>query len=151
MITFIHTNFSNADFNKLIAELDHEIILRYPFLEGSTVPFNILNEEARVIVAYENTMPIACGAFRPVDATTIEIKRMYTIPSHRNQGIGKKILLELEKWARREEFGNAILETGINQPEAIAAYQKSGYVPMPNFAPYENIKESICMKKLLKS
>ena len=57
------------------------------------------------------------------------------------------ILQKLEQWAKEEKFVLAKLETGINQPEAIAAYEKSGYVRIPNFEPYVNVKESICMMK----
>jgi len=149
MITFIHTHFKNRDFNTLIVELDKEFIVRYPLLPPIRSPYNLLNEDARVVMAYDQTVPVACGAFRPVDDATIEIKRMYTAPSHRNQGIGKKIVSELEKWALMEGFSISILETGIHQPEAIAAYQKSAYFRIPNFPPYENISESICMKKYL--
>ena len=149
MITFRHTLFSNPDFKKLIVELDKEFEVRYPFLQEITASYNLLTEVARVIIAYENLTPIACGAFRPVDEMTIEIKRMYTTLVNRNKGIGKKILMELETWALKEGFSIAILETGIYQPEAIAAYQKSGYTRIPNFAPYIDIKESICMRKYL--
>lgn len=149
MIAFIRTNYSNPDFHKLIVELDKEYVVRYPFLENVFSPFNRMSENAHVIMVYDHTTPVACGAFRPVDEMTIEIKRMYTIPSYRNQGIGKRILNQLEKWAMREGFSISKLETGINQPEAIAAYEKSGYKRIANFAPYEQVKESICyMKKL---
>ncbi len=149
MTTFIHSNFSNEDFKKLIVELDKESVVRYPFLLNIFTPFNLMNENACVIIAHEHAIPIACGAFRPADDTTIEIKRMYTLPSYRNRGIGKRILFELEKWARREGFTISKLETGINQPEAIAAYEKSGYKRIPNFPPYTEVKESICMEKNL--
>ncbi len=149
MITFIRTTFSNPDLQQLIVELDKEFAVRYPFIENIRVPFNLLNESARVVIAYDLSTPIACGAFRPMDETTIEIKRMYTVPSYRNQGIGKKVLLELERWARREGFNISLLETGVNQPEAITAYEKSGYTRIPNFPPYVDVKESICMRKYL--
>ena len=149
MITFNRTSFSNPDLQVLIMELDKEFVVRYPFIENIRIPFNLLNESARVVVAYDLKTPIACGAFRPLDESTIEIKRMYTLPSYRNQGIGKKVLLELEHWARREGFTISILETGINQPEAISAYEKSGYIRIPNFPPYVDVKESICMRKYL--
>jgi GNAT superfamily N-acetyltransferase len=149
MITFIRTNFSNPDLHRLIVELDKEFVVRYPFIENIRIPFNLLNESARVVVAYDHTTPVACGAFRPVDESTIEIKRMYTMPSYRNKGIGKKLLHELEHWAHREGYTASILETGINQPEAIAAYEKSGYTRIPNFPPYVDVKESICMRKYL--
>lgn len=149
MITFTHTNFLNEDFKKLIVELDSEFMVRYPSLQNTFTTLNRLNEQARVVLAYDNLLPIACGAFRPVDKRTIEIKRMFTNPSYRNHGIGKRILAELEHWAKREDFLISILETGINQPEAIAAYEKSGYVRIPNFSPYEEVNESICMEKCL--
>ncbi len=149
MITFIQTNFSNEDFEMLIVELDKEFEVRYPFLQNAFTPFNLMNENARVIIAHEHATPIACGAFRPVDDRTIEIKRMFTLPLYRNQGIGKRILMELEQWAKREGFMISKLETGINQPEAIAAYEKSGYVRIPKFPPYVHVNESICMEKSL--
>jgi GNAT superfamily N-acetyltransferase len=101
MITFTHTNFCNEDFKKLIVELDNEFVVRYPSLQNTFTTLNKLNEHARVVLAYDNLTPIACGAFRPVDKTTIEIKRMFTNSSYRNHGIGKRILAELEHWARR--------------------------------------------------
>lgn len=149
MITFIKTSFLNTDFKKLIVDLDNEFLVRYPFLQNIFTPFNLMNENACVIMAYDHTTPIACGAFRPVDEKSIEIKRMYTLPSYRNQGIGKRVLGELEQWARAEGFSVSILETGVNQPEAIAAYEKSGYHRIPNFPPYVEVKESICMEKYL--
>ena len=149
MIKLIRTNLSNPDFHKLIVKLDHEFVVRYPFLKDTFTPFNLMNENASVIMAYDHTIPVASGAFRPVDEQTIEIKRMYTLPSYRNQGIGKRILIALEQWARAEGFLVSKLETGINQPEAIAAYEKSGYKRIPNFPPYVEVQESICMEKYL--
>jgi putative acetyltransferase len=147
MITFTRTNHSNPDFHKLIVELDKEYVVRYLFLQNAFTPFNLMSENAHVIMVYDHATPVACGAFRPVDEKTIEIKRMYTIPSYRNQGIGKRILNQLEKWAKGEGFSVSKLETGINQPEAIAAYEKSGYKRIPNFPPYTEVKESLCMEK----
>jgi len=149
MITFTRTIFSNPDFRNFIVALDNEYVVRYPFMAGISNPFNIMDERARVMLAYDNEMPVACGAFRPVDEKTIEVKRMYTLPQSRNQGIGKRVLRELENWAREQGYSVSILETGINQPEAIAAYEKSGYVRIPKFPPYVNVNESICMQKSL--
>ena len=74
MITLTHTNFFNPDFKKLIAELDKEFVVRYPFLQNVFTPFNLMNENARVVMAYDHITPMACGAFRPMDEKTIEIK-----------------------------------------------------------------------------
>jgi putative acetyltransferase len=109
-----------------------------------------VDERARVIVAYDDETAIGCGCFRPMkEGDTIEIKRMYVIPFFRNRGVGKVILHNLEQWASEQGYETAKLETGIKQPEAIAAYEKSGYVQIPNFEPYVNVAESICMMKNL--
>ena len=83
------------------------------------------------------------------EKNVIEIKRMYVARLFRSRGVGKMILQKLEQWAKEEKFVQAKLETGIRQPEAIAAYEKSGYVRIPNFEPYVDVKESICMMKQL--
>ena len=149
MFVFIKTNFSNPNFRKLIEELDNEFLVRYPFPQQVFTPFNLLDQNTRVVMAYYQIIPDGCGAFRVIDEQTIEIKRMYTLPSHRNEGIGKRILNQLETWAKVEGFSVSKLETGINQPEAIAAYEKSGYKRIPNFPPYVEVRESICMEKYL--
>src|SRR6185295_12739226 len=100
---------------------------------------------------YENDEAIGCGCFRPMkEKDTVDIKRMFVVPTFRSKGIGKMILLCLEQWATEEGFIQSKLETGVKQPEAIAAYEKSGYDRIPNFGPYVNVAESICMAKLLK-
>jgi putative acetyltransferase len=129
--------------------LDQEFVVRYPYLQNVFTSVNTLSDNARVVLAYDGVRCVACGAFRPVSDQLVEIKRMYTLPEYRSKGVGKMILAELETWARNEGFTESILETGIRQPEAIAAYEKSGYVRIPNFPPYEQVKASICYHKEL--
>jgi putative acetyltransferase len=149
MIHYEHTDFSNPDFKHFCEELDREFVVRYPYLQNVFTSVNTLSDNARVVLAYDGVRCVACGAFRPVSDQLVEIKRMYTLPEYRNKGVGKMLLAELETWARNEGFIESILETGIRQPEAIAAYEKSGYVRIPNFPPYEQVKESICYHKEL--
>ena len=42
-----------------------------------------------------------------------------------------------------------VLETGIRQPEAIALYESSGYLPMPGFGFYRDEPLSRCMARSL--
>ena len=74
---------------------------------------------------------------------------MYVRPERRGAGIARMILSELETWAGEEGYMQSILETGIKQPEAIALYSRSGYRLIPNYPPYVDVAESICMKKEL--
>lgn len=150
MTTYRPTSSSNPDFQKLVIDLDKDIWSRYPNEQQNFAPFNFVDESARVMMAYQDLVPIGCGCFRPMqEKGVIEIKRMYVAPSFRGKGIGKLILYKLEQWAIEEGFTQSKLETGIHQPEAIAAYEKSGYSRIPNYEPYENIAVSICMMKIL--
>ena len=150
MTTYKRTTSSDPDFQRLIIDLDKEFWVRYPDTQQDFAPFNYVDERARVIVAYDDETAIGCGCFRPMkEGDAIEIKRMYVVPFFRNRGVGKVILHSLEQWAGELGFSISKLETGIHQPEAIAAYEKSGYTLIPNFEPYVNVKESICMIKHL--
>ena len=111
--------------------------------------FNGTNSLDAVIVAYSGTMAVGCGAFRRKEPRTVEIKRMFTLPDFRQQGIARDILAALEAWALELGHTECILETGVNQVEALAFYPKVGYVSIPRFPPYEGAVNSSCFGKKL--
>ena len=150
MITLQRSNYLNLDFQKFCEELNKEFWIRYPDSQHHFEPYNKVDESARVIVAYDEDVAIACGCFRSTkEKGTIEIKRMYVRPDRRGAGIASKILSELEAWAGEEGYAQSILETGIKQPEAIALYSRAGYKLIPNYPPYAGVFESVCMQKTL--
>jgi putative acetyltransferase len=111
--------------------------------------FNSVDNIQNVIVAFEGVLPVGCGAFKPYNSDTVEIKRMFVLPSARGRKLGSKILAELEEWARAEAFKRSILETGKNQPEAISVYISAGYQPISNYDQYAGVEMSLCMQKML--
>jgi GNAT superfamily N-acetyltransferase len=150
MTTYKRSSASDPALHELIVDLDKELWDRYPDIQQNFAPLNFVDESFRVILAQDSERSVGCGCFRLMkEKDVVEIKRMYVAPLFRSRGVGKRILSELERWAAEEGFVQAKLETGINQPEAIAAYEKSGYSRIPNFGPYVNMAESICMMKLL--
>jgi ribosomal protein S18 acetylase RimI-like enzyme len=46
------------------------------------------------------------------------------------------VLAELERTAAAAGLQRVVLETGTEQPEAIALYTSAGYAPMPAFGAY---------------
>jgi len=96
---------------------------------------------------YKDSIAVGCGAMREYTRDVIEIKRMFVRPEYRSQGIARRILSELEYWAKELNYSGCILETGKKQPEAIRLYQKSGYSLIPNYDQYEHVESSVCMKK----
>ena len=144
------TTSENQDFTNLVLLLDADLKIR----DGEEHEFYAqINKTAilkNVIVCYENNIAVGCGAFREIDAQTVEIKRMFVLPNHRGKGIASKILAELELWVSELNYTQTILETGINQPEAIALYKKTGYSIAQNYGQYATMENSVCMKKIVK-
>lgn len=140
--------YNHPDFVMLTEILNQELWDRNPGRQSEYVSHNYLDSEANTVVAYEETIPVACGAFRGLENDEVEIKRMFVKPEYRGKGFGNQVLKELENWAQTKNSKTAILETGLNHLESISLYKKSGYIQIENYGPYKNLPQSVCMKKV---
>ncbi|SQI92051.1 N-acetyltransferase GCN5 [Klebsiella oxytoca] len=70
---------------------------------------------------------IATGAYKPKDAHTAEIKRIWTLRRLRQQGLAAKVVQELERRALLAGYSHIFLTTGFRQPEAVRLYLSQGY------------------------
>jgi putative acetyltransferase len=147
MTTIKRTTSSDNDFQKLIVKLDKDLAIRdgdeHAFYAQYNKTINIKN----VVVAYINEEAVGCGAFKEYDTNTVEIKRMFVEPTFRGKGVAQKVLAELELWAKELQYTFCVLETGKKQPEAIALYTKAGYRIIANYGQYEEVENSVCMRK----
>jgi GNAT superfamily N-acetyltransferase len=150
MISFTRINSENRDFQTLVGELDEDLKIRDGDEHAFYDQFNKIDKIRHSIVAYENGIPVGCGAIKEYSPDTMEVKRMYVVPDKRGQGIASIILKQLELWTLELNYLKCILETGKNQPEAIALYKKSGYKIIANYGQYLNVENSVCFEKILK-
>ena len=150
MIKIVRTNSDNPDFIELVKYLDADLAIRDGNEHSFYAQFNKIDKIKFVVVAYEDDQPVGCGAIKEYAPNTMEIKRMYTSPASRGNGIATKVLTELENWAAEMSFEKCILETGKKQPEAIALYKKSGYKSISNYGQYAGIENSVCFRKEVK-
>lgn len=146
-ITFTKTDSTNADFQELVAHLDHYLKEINGEHDAFFSKHNTLDALSHVLVVYSEGKPIGCGAFKPYSEKEAEIKRMFVLEEFRGQGLGRKILKNLEYWAEESNFDFCILETSKEMPRAIKLYQKAGYSSISNYEPYKDVESSICMKK----
>jgi GNAT superfamily N-acetyltransferase len=107
-------------------------------------------------VGYLDNGPVATGAWRVRSDVVLagtthvaEVKRMYVVPHARGRGLARLMLAHLEETARRAGAGGMVLETGIEQPEAIALYLSSGYTRIPGFGFYRESPLSRCFGRPL--
>lgn len=143
------TTSDSTDFIELVKQLDSYLKV----VDGKDHDFynqyNGLETLQNVVMIYVDDKPAGCGAFKTYDNNAVEIKRMYSNPNYRNQGIATKVLTELETWAKETKHQSCILETGKRQVEAVAFYHKCGYQIIPNYGQYAKMNNSICFKKML--
>ncbi len=143
------TTSADIDFRNLVTLLDRDLQIRDGDEHSFYAQFNKIDSIKNVVVYYEENEPIGCGAFKQWEPSIVEIKRMFVKPEHRSKGIASIILKALEDWAAEIGFTACVLETGKKQPEAIRLYTKNNYIIIPNFGQYENVENSVCMKKEL--
>ncbi|TRW22823.1 GNAT family N-acetyltransferase [Flavobacterium zepuense] len=149
MLRLERTDSDNKDFRYLVSFLDEDLAERDGEDHSFYAQFNKVDLIKNVVVAFNDNIPVGCGAFKLYNGSVAEVKRMYVLPDYRNKGIAGKVLTELEQWAAGLGFNSCILETGKKQPEAIALYKKSGYNAIPNYGQYEGIENSVCMQKAI--
>lgn len=149
MIHCIRTNSENENFRNLVRELDSDLSIRDGKDHSFYAQFNKIDNIKYVLVGFENELAVGCGAIKEYDEHTMEVKRMYVVLNSRGQGIASTILRELEQWAVELNYKKCQLETGKNQPEALALYKKNGYIIIPNFGQYKSIENSVCFEKIL--
>jgi putative acetyltransferase len=138
---------------QLILALNKELETRYP--EDGANFFRLDADEVSdgrggFFVAYFDAYPVGCGAVRRIEPQVVEIKRMYVAPNARGYGVGRLILEALETEAQRLGARRLVLETGPRQPEAIALYERAGFVHISLFGEYLHSPHpdlSVCMAK----
>ena len=149
MLTTRRTTSDDPAFVSLVRLLDAELAVRDGADHSFYDQYNKIDMIKHVVIAYDEALPIACGALKEFAPDTMEVKRMFTLPDNRGKGAASLILHELETWAAELSFKRCILETGTKQPEAIALYKKSGYVNIANYGQYAGVENSICFEKIL--
>ena len=149
MHTLIKTNSENADFISLVKLLDADLAVRDGNEHAFYAQFNKVDLLKNVVLLYENDVPVSCGAVKEFEPGVMEVKRMYTAETGRHKGFATLVLSELEQWVKETGYKKCVLETGKRQPEAIALYEKCGFLPIPNYGQYAGMENSVCFEKIL--
>lgn len=147
MIKLTRTDSDDPHFIGLVKQLDADLVHRDGADNIFYSQFNKISKIKHAMVAYDGELPVGCGAIKEYSQDSMEVKRMYVLPESRGQGIASRVLKALEDWAMQLGYQKCVLETGKRQPEAIALYQKNGYLIIPNYGQYAGIENSICFEK----
>ncbi|MEV6975856.1 GNAT family N-acetyltransferase [Kitasatospora sp. NPDC093806] len=154
-VEFRITGFGHPDARLLTAEVQQEYVRRYGEADLTELhPDHFEPPAGLFLIAYLDGAPVACGGWRAKQAGPFglrdgdaELKRMFVRPEARGRGLARAVLRRLERTAAEAGRTRFILETGTEQPEAIALYASEGYSAVEKFGLYREHEQSICLGK----
>lgn len=146
----VHTDGTDSRFIELCRELDHFLNETVGVEEQSEYnQYNTLEDIHNVVLLIENEKAVACGSCKEFEEGVAEIKRVFVKKEYRRRGFSRTLIDVIESEARNNGYKSLVLETGNQLKVAFKMYQSMGYEVTDNFGQYENMPDSICMKKTL--
>ena len=138
------------DVHALIAELDRYLLDLYPPEAVYALDVRTLMQpNIRFAVARDAAgQAIGCGAVVLMPEYA-EIKRVYVRPAARGAGTARQLMGLLEQAARAAGCADLVLETGPDQPEALALYLRHGFERCAAYGDYADDPLSVFMRKSL--
>jgi GNAT superfamily N-acetyltransferase len=129
--------YDDPDVQRLVAAVQSEYVQRYGGPDAAAVePGEFEPPAGLFLLGLLDGVPTVTGGWRLVAANTVEIKRMYVVAAARRRGLARRMLAELEATAAEWGATRVVLNTGDQQPEAIALYESSGYHGIDGFGHY---------------
>ena len=149
MTEFVRTDGKNEDFieNCRLLDMDLDRRVGRQIKREKYQKFNQLDEIQEAIVVYEDQKRAGGGAIRKYDDNTAELKRVFVHNEYQGRGIGSRLVSLLMEWAAELGYQRMILETGELLAESCAVYKKLGFGVIPNYGPYADMPESLCMAR----
>ena len=116
-----------------MAQYFDELAARFPegfdatgALDGAAEAYN--PPYGMFLLATLDDETVGCAALTFLDQTRAEVKRMWVSPTARGQGLASRLLARLEGEAVAVGRGVVVLDTHSSLHEAIALYERRGYV-----------------------
>lgn len=133
-------------------EAVREIFREYAAWVGSPICFSSFEIELAELPARYQALFIdnqadgiaACAAFRKLDDTTGEMKRLYVRPAFRGRGLGRSLIEHVIAEARRSGCERLRLDTLPVMEQAGTLYRELGFREIPPYG--DNPPEAICFE-----
>ncbi len=146
---FVRTDGKNGDFieNCRLLDMDLDRRVGRQIKREKYQKYNQLDEIQEAVVVYDKDKLVGGGAIRRYDGDNVELKRVFVHNEYQGQGIGTRLVSLLIEWAAELGYRRMILETGELLAESCAVYKKLGFAVIPNYGPYVDMPESLCMAR----
>jgi len=142
--------YDDPDVTRMVAEVQAEYVALYGGPDAAAVdPAEFAPPRGLFLVGLLDGAPVAMGGWRRLSGETAEIKRMYVPARARRRGLARQLLAELERTAAEAGIAELVLNTGPEQPEAVALYEQCGYEKSEAFGHYAKYPDALVYAKSL--
>ncbi|HET6850276.1 MAG TPA: GNAT family N-acetyltransferase [Gaiellales bacterium] len=143
-------SYEDPDVVRMVAEVQREYVQLYGGPDAAAVdPGEFDPPNGLFLVGVLDGEPVATGGWRRTAGDEAEIKRMYVAAPARRRGLARLMLAELESTAAAAGVRRLVLNTGPEQPEAVALYQQAGYTSSEAFGHYACHRDALFYAKQL--
>ena len=140
---------SSPDFRMLAAKLDAYYFELVGDIQNRYAEVNRPENMTALAVIYEAGEPIACGAWKRIDGTTAELKRLYVLPVYRRRGAASSLIAALEADAAAAGIRRMILETAVDTTDSHRLYFSAGYQLADYYGSPAGAENCLCFHKEL--
>jgi GNAT superfamily N-acetyltransferase len=134
----------------LVERVQQEYVQRYGGRDEAVVdPAEFLRPQGLFLAAEVAGEAVGSGAWRAMGDGVAEMKRVYVVPSFRRRGLAQLIVDVLERSAAQAGHRSRVLNSGAEQPEALALYGQRGYRPVTPYGVYACAPDAVFLGKEL--
>ncbi len=151
MVDYKWTDGNNDDFRMFYQKTEEYYSRIVGGLENrkTFVPYNASETIDRALIAYDGRNAVACAGLKHYSEADAEIKRVWVEPEYRGQHLAQDMMKRLEDKARKDGYKRLILQTREIMTDAVALYEKMGYIRIDNYPPYDMLPGAVCYAREL--
>jgi GNAT superfamily N-acetyltransferase len=124
----------------VVAQAEAELVVRYGLVHESELGLTAAMFDPPLgafLVARAGAAgpPVGGVGLRALRPGLGQVRRLWVDPTRRQQGVARSLMVALEETARDLGMTALRLSTGERQPEAVALYEATGWVPFHSHEP----------------
>ena len=136
-LTFDSRSVDDSDADRLLSGFQADIASLYegwtPDSGPSADPADFAPPGGDFLVVSLDGEAVACGGLKRLDSASVEVKRLYVAHEARRGGVARALMGALEQRARELGYERVRLDTGAEQPGALALFRSLGYTEIEDY------------------
>ncbi len=132
-----YTKEDKEEITKMVSEILREMFNGNPEEFKILKEFNVTKDYIYYLVVVIGKKIVGVGALKKLKDRKVRIKRLYVMEDYRRRGIAQKILNQLIRFAREQNFKQILFNTYPTMEHARRFHKRNGFVEIISNDPYQ--------------